>query len=335
MTRPPATARSLHRRSTTLLALGLPLVVLGTAAAVAWSWKDALPDPVATHWGTDGVDGFSSLGEAVAVLLVIGAATAIGLWALAWRAGTATSARRTVNGMNTWLALFLSGILLGTLHAQRGLSDAADVGPVGGAIALALLVATVGGAIAALVTPAEHTGPTDDPVAPGASRLPLGEDERAVWFRRTRSGAGAAVVALATLGAAAAAVATDQWWMLLVALALLALSAATFSWVVRVDATGLTASSTLGVPRTHVPLDEVVEARATTVRCFRDFGGWGWRTALDGRTGIVLRSGDALEVTRSGGSVLVVTVDDAATGAALLNTLAARVRPGHGAGAVE
>lgn len=335
MTRPATTARSLHRRSTTLLALGVPLVVLGAATAVAWSWKDALPDPVATHWGTDGVDGFSSLVEAVAVPLVIGAATAAGLWAFAWRAGTATSTRRFVNGITTWLALFLSGILLGTLHAQRGLADAADVGAVDGAVALALALATLGGAVAALVTPADRTGPTDDPVPAGASRLPLGDDERAVWFRRTRSGTGAAVVSLATLGLAATAVASDQWWMLLVALALLVLTAASFSWVVRVDGTGLTARSALGLPRTHVPLDEVVQATATTVDCFREFGGWGWRTAADGRTGIVLRSGDALEVTRTGGSVLVVTVDDAATGAALLNTLADRARPGQAPRPVE
>lgn len=142
-------------------------------------------------------------------------------------------------------------------------------------------------------------------------------------------------MAAAAAAMAAAAVATGRWWMLLVTAALLVLAAATLSWVARADETGLTVRSALGVPRSHIPLDEMVEARATTVRCFRDFGSWGWRTALDGRTGVVLRSGDTLEVTRTGGSVFVVTVDDAATGAALLNTLGDRLRPGHAAAAVE
>ena len=59
---------------------------------------------------------------------------------------------------------------------------------------------------------------------------------------------------------------------------------------------------------------------------FAEFGGWGYRVGRGGRVGIVLRSGPALQVERTGGRSLVVTVDDAATGAALLNTLAARAR---------
>jgi hypothetical protein len=42
------------------------------------------------------------------------------------------------------------------------------------------------------------------------------------------------------------------------------------------------------------------------------------------RTGIVLRAGEAIEVKRTDGKTLVVTVDDALQGAALLNGLVAR-----------
>ena len=45
----PASGAPSHRLSSALLGLVLPLVILTGAAAVAWSWKDALPDPVATH----------------------------------------------------------------------------------------------------------------------------------------------------------------------------------------------------------------------------------------------------------------------------------------------
>lgn len=328
MTHPPAPPVSLHRRSTTLLALLAPLLLLGTSAAVGWSWKDSLPDPVATHWGSDGADGFSSLAGATIVPLTVGAVVTVLLWALAWRLGHVPSTRRLANGMNTWLAVLLSTIVLGSLDAQRGLQDAADVGGIGGVVTLGLVVATAVGLAVARLTPAGVASPASGPVPVGARRLPLGVDERAVWFSRVHGGPGLTVGALGAAVVGVLAVSTTQWWMLLITAAVLALMVSMFSWTVRVDESGLTVRSSLGVPRTLVPLGEVVEARATTVRSFRDFGGWGWRTALDGRTGVVVRSGCALEVTRSTGGVFVVTVDDATTAAALINSLADRVRPG-------
>jgi hypothetical protein len=41
----------------------------------------------------------------------------------------------------------------------------------------------------------------------------------------------------------------------------------------------------------------------------------------------VTRAGEAIRIERTGGRVQVVTVDDAATAAALLNTVAERARP--------
>ena len=38
-----------HRLSSAILGLALPLAVLAAAGVIAWSWRDALPDPVATH----------------------------------------------------------------------------------------------------------------------------------------------------------------------------------------------------------------------------------------------------------------------------------------------
>jgi hypothetical protein len=58
----------------------------------------------------------------------------------------------------------------------------------------------------------------------------------------------------------------------------------------------------------------------------REFGGWGYRVGTDGTVGIVVRTGEGLRIRRTGDRSLVVTVDDAATGAALLNTLADRAR---------
>lgn len=54
-----------------------------------------------------------------------------------------------------------------------------------------------------------------------------------------------------------------------------------------------------------------------------EFGGWGLRLSVDRRFGVVLRAGEAIEVTRANGKRFVVTVDDAGTGAALLEALIA------------
>ena len=63
--------------------------------------------------------------------------------------------------------------------------------------------------------------------------------------------------------------------------------------------------------------------RSITVEALGAFGGWGWRR-VPGALGVVLRNGEALRVERKQGHALVVTVEDAATAAALVNALAAR-----------
>ena len=63
-------------------------------------------------------------------------------------------------------------------------------------------------------------------------------------------------------------------------------------------------------------------ARALNVKPM-NHGGWGHRGSLLllGKAAVVVRRGDAIEVTLRGGRQFLVTVDDAETGAALLNGL--------------
>jgi hypothetical protein len=73
----------------------------------------------------------------------------------------------------------------------------------------------------------------------------------------------------------------------------------------------------------RIALDKVSSARAIDLEPAQ-WGGWGWRASPNG-SAIVLRRGEALELTFKGGRRFAVTVDDAATGAALLNGLVARL----------
>jgi hypothetical protein len=76
------------------------------------------------------------------------------------------------------------------------------------------------------------------------------------------------------------------------------------------------------IPARRIDLAEIRSANVIDLEPAR-WGGWGWRVA-PGRSAIVLRRGDAIEITFPNDRQFAVTVDDAATGAALLNGLMAR-----------
>ena len=116
-------------------------------------------------------------------------------------------------------------------------------------------------------------------------------------------------------------------WLLATAALTLLVLIASFWWRVRLTGAGLRVSSVLGLPRFFVPTGDVVEARVVEVAALAQYGGWGLRGGHGRRTGVILRSGEALEVQRRSGRTLVVTVGDASTAAALLNGLVERDAP--------
>jgi len=302
-------------------------VLVLAAGAVAVTWLDELPDEIASHWSGGGApDGFSGPVGFTLLLVGVAAGLLVLFWFIGTAAGSAASTRRIAAAGSVWSGGFVGGTLLTTLAPQRGLTDVSQVTVHGGATALALLLPLVPAVLAAVLAPGDPALPADEPVADDAPRAPLRDGERAVWLRRATGGPGLAVGMVAILVTAALAVVLETWAMLAVPVVLAALFAAMFAFTVRVDATGLTVRSVLGWPGTHVPADEVLAASVTEVRPFGEFGGWGWRVGRGGRIGVVLRAGEALLVERTGERSIVVTIDDAATGAALLNTVADRSR---------
>jgi hypothetical protein len=303
------------------------LAVLAGAALVAWSWRGELPDPVASHWGPDDTpDGFSSLTAVLSVMLVAGSLLVLGFGAITMWFGHSALTRRVGVAATVWSALFFTTLTVGSLNQQRGLADARAAGGIGGVLLLSLFGPLVLAVIVAISVAGDERQPTTEPVDPSAPRVTQ------IAGSVTWTGAAASPMAM-VLGLAAAVlvlalVLLSQFWGLLVVVVLVvALIAAMSSAVVRVDGGGVTIRSSLGWPRTHVPLDEIVRADVTDVRPLRDFGGWGWRVGRKGRVGIVLRRGEALLVERTGGRSVVVTVDGAATAAGLVNVLADRARP--------
>ncbi|MBX6748389.1 MAG: DUF1648 domain-containing protein [Micromonosporaceae bacterium] len=305
------------------------LLVLLIAAGITWSWRAQLPDPVASHWGADGQpDGFSSLGGILAVLLGLGGGLVLLFGAATWVLGQTSVTRRIGAAATAWVSLFMAVVVVGSLFVQRGLSDAREAGSVNTVLLVGLLVPIVPAVIAAIVVPGDLRQPTTDPVPADAPRVKLVDGERAVWIRRASTPVGFYLAAPVILVGVALFVWARAWPMLVVDALVIAVLVILTTFVVRVDRAGLTVRSAGGWPRYRVPLDEVVRAGVTQVSPVKDFGGWGWRVGRDGRVGVVLRKGEALLVERTGGRSIVVTVDEPAKGAGLLNTLADRARTG-------
>lgn len=322
-----------HRLLTAMLTIAVPL--LFAAGAVIWvlSFAGELPDPVAVHWGANGrPDGFGTWQSAIGLMILIallmcGLAAAIGIGM-----GRAAATRRLSVFLGLWSAIALPWFIAGTLHLQRGLTDAAAAPDVNQTLWISFAVAALIAAVGATLTPGDVRMPAAEAVPADAVRLLLSDSELASWRRTVEIPGfhwiaglgGVATVILAILGLWHGMLWADLWagTVGLVTVLLVALG----RWQVVVDHTGLTVSPLISRPRTHVPLDEVIQAEAGAVSPLGEFGGWGYRVGRDGTVGIVVRSGEALKVSRTGDRRLAITVDDAATGAALLNTLADRAR---------
>lgn len=319
-----------------LVAIVLPAVLIALAVLVQLLVLPALPDPVAIHWGASGEpDGFWPAWIGIAVTAVVGfgipvliAASVLG----ALRHGDRGASYRLLGATALGIAALMGVLGTATFAMQAGVTDAADGPavwwPLVGAFAAAL-VAGVGGW---LLQPDEPYRPT---VLPAGGSMDLRDTERAVWLQSVRLARGGAVVlgiALAVLIASAIVtlIASPDpvvaWILGVVTIVLVALIATTAAFHVRVDEDGLRVISAVGAPRVHIPLDEIEAVEAVEVNPMGEFGGWGLRWAPGGGSGVVLRTGPGIRVTRTTGKAFTVTVDDAATGAALLEALRTRTR---------
>ncbi len=318
-----------------LVAVWLPLAVTAVAVIVQLLALPHVPDPVAIHWGTDGrADGFgpSWLPPLLTVVLGLGLPLLLACSSLpGLRRGDRGPSYRFMGAVAAATSTLVAVLTTWTLIVQVGLDAAADARLSGWTALFAFLVAGLAGVVAWFVQPRRHTVRATAQPAP---TLTLDPGERAAWFAETTLPRGAvAAIVTACVGTVAAAV--TSWFvggdlavslvLGLVAGVLVVAALTTAAFRVRVDEAGLAVTGVLGAPRFRVPLADVAAVALVEVNPVGEFGGYGLR-ALRGRTGIVLRRGPAIEVTRTSGRRLVVTVAEAAAGAALLQALAQRAR---------
>lgn len=315
-----------HRGASTLLGLVPSALALVVTGLLVVSWRDDLPDPVATHFGPDGADGFGSLGSTLAVFGAAFGTLAVAFWLLAVLRGRDATTRRRGVGLATGMSVFGSVLVGGSIVLQRGLADATATPDIDPVVLLALGAGLLTGGSCAWAMPGDPPAPVTDPVPLDGPQVDLGAHERAAWTGRVRSPSAIVIGSGAAVGVGVLVVVLRMPALLVLVLAMAALVLTSAVLVVTVDARGLRARSAVGWPRFGVPLDEITGVDVVQVRPLRQYGGWGFRLTLDGQIGYVVRRGEAIEVMRTNGRTFVVTVDDAATGAALLTTLTERAR---------
>lgn len=322
-------------RSRMLLAVALiPAVALGGAVVLSVWAQDRLPDPIASHWGWSGQpDGTSALApmraSMVSLALVLWVLGALGL-VTARRLPARFRVERGVMAMCAGSVTFFSAVLVVVVRANLDAPTWVDTELSGLSMLPVLAAAATAGGLAWWVA-----GPPP-PEVPRVGAIdevsPLAVPELVPGEARVWEGAqwGPLLVATSLVLALAGVVlvaATDTalgWLLLVVAAVTVPLD----SVRVRVDPSGLSVRfGPLGWPRRRLGIATVAAVALATIEPV-EWGGWGYRV-LPGRQAVVLRRGPGIVVRRHDGRHFAVTVDDAATGAGLLEAYRrARVPPG-------
>lgn len=297
------------------------IAALLVGAAAVWS---SLPPRLATHWAPSGTaNGSTTRGVLLAEILV-----AVGLGALALLAAAAGGGRvhrvtPYVGALGAFVMIQLAGI--GVVMARQNRNAVSWHAVVGPRVVVAMaptLIGLIAGGLAAwaLARVAPILSPSP-PIATQSFTLP--EGARAAWV-------GHCTNRLLLLPAVFVVFAGIAIWLLgglpavgLPFAAVGLLTVALASVTVMVDRRGLQVRyGALPWPVTRVPMEDIEAVAAIDVRPSK-WGGWGYRGSLRlaRKAAVVLRAGPGIRVDLRRGAVFVVTVDDAATGAAVLDTL--------------
>ncbi|GGP78253.1 DUF1648 domain-containing protein [Streptosporangium pseudovulgare] len=319
------------RRTAVTVAAVWGALVCAALVAGPLALRDRLPDPLATHWGSNGVDGSMSFAAGLAPSLV--------LWGVAWVFLLVSAAHGEVlnrrGGRAGWWgflaggSVFALGVSGSILLANLDAADWRQAAMPGWAIPAVLVAALSTGVLAGYL----GRGEPDRPVEPGdAPTMRLRPGRRAVWAGRAANRwmswlsaamllAGVVSGTFLLLGAPAG---EAVWAVLLPLLPLAAIVSLVSDVRVRVGPDGLRVGfGPFSWPAFRVPTEKIAWATAER-RSPAEVGGWGLRGLPGtGRLAVMVRGGECLVVRRAGGGDLIVSVDDAERAAALLNAYAA------------
>lgn len=311
---------------------GFPILGVGLSLALQAAWWNDVPARMPKHWNGSGVaDAIGTPWSTTISTFIVGLAVPalmIAITAPSFTRGARGWVYRFLAAMSAAMSALGAVLAAGIFWLHRFVPEGGPWPRTSSATLAAFASALVVGVLAYFVQPKQES---TSPAAVPMRSIALRPGESAIWINQTRIprkflmlliGVGIVVAGMCIFFFASGQTTAGLIYVGIVALLALIIPA-TSVFTVRVDATGFTVVSALGWPRVFVPYGNIADARAVMVDGLTEFGGYGVRAA-PGAFGVVLRNGEAIEVTRVKGRRIVVTVDDAATGAALVNELKSR-----------
>ncbi len=301
-----------------LLVWALGLAILGSLPVlINWS---SLPDPVATHWGLDGTpNGHSPLWLAAllpAFVVAVGVLLALALQRDGNPSAEGVAVVGLVGGVGVWIGF--STMLLNVGNSTWEEASDFDVWQIIGVVIAALVLGWLGYVLGKRWYPPPP--PAVRPVEAGPA-LRLDPEEVVDWV-------GSVSVRwpfYVLLPFGVLFLFLPGWFKgLAVVYVGLALLFARVTVEVGDDGLGVRLAGVLRVKR--IPLDRIASCESIDLEP-TEWAGWGYRV-VPGGSAVVLRRGPAIVVHLVDDRRFAVTVDDADTGAALLNALVIRATAG-------
>ncbi|HEU5126988.1 MAG TPA: hypothetical protein VFU12_03285 [Glycomyces sp.] len=314
-------------------AIAFTAIWTALTAAALWALlaglAHRLPDPIAVHWSGTAPDR----GESVNVFalqfagfhLVGAVVAAIAAWHSDLERRTT---RRTLGaGIGLW-----SGVVIGAVAATAAVNlDRAhwsDARLSGGGLALLLALTIALPALTAFIGAAAAGNRPDAPrpEAQGTPALDLPEGTRLAWSHRQGAGSTFLIMSIAAAALALTGLLVgdgEATLAIAVSLAVVLLAGLLFGgFTVTAGSRGVQVRlGLLGWINWRIPLADIASAHVDE-RGPADVGGWGLRIVPGRCTAVMTRKGECLVLRRNGKREAIISADDAATGAAVLNTLA-------------
>jgi hypothetical protein len=296
-----------------LITFGIgPGLLLGAIVLpMALYWGD-LPDPMAVHWSLSGTPD----GSLPPMVLLVGMA---GVYAAAWWSVLQMVMRSPAEAASFSAGLYaIGGLLAGIQWFAVLASRKAETWQAAESVGWFELVIVLGDAavlgVVGWLLAGGRRARSDRPVVE-PTRLDVEHADQVVWSSRARNRI------LVLCGLALIVSGFTVWGWPTAVLALIGLVVLTFAEV-RLTVGSRSAVIGLGwfgFPSWTVSMEDVTAGSTEHVLPLA-YGGWGYRIR-PGVRAIIVRRGEAVRLDRAAKPDLIVTVDDAETGAALVNTV--------------
>jgi len=307
-----------------IVGIAFPLAMVVLSLLPLFLFRERLPDALATHWGNNRPnDSMSFAGLVIFILVFVGVPAGgmlhSGLKKSALRAGLLRvfpvwAFASSLTTIVSW-QIVRANLDVPDWHQARPLGLPAAGTSFGVALGAALFIWV----LARQMTPALEP----EPPVPSAH---LQSGERGVWVGSARGLWAEAMVyggSIAGVFMMFRGMPVPGFFFLVIVLPGLAFRRIS----VTVDRNGVKIAFGPFMPAKRIPLGDIGQARCIHVEPM-EYGGWGYRGSLRffSRLAIVVRRGPGIALLLKNDKKLIVTVDDAETGAGLVNDLIAQDR---------